>query len=84
MKAACIVTKVMVYGKEREKLVVYVNKMCFGNSVYRAPRSRFFPGKTARAPGGQDPGSLQIKENDVYMREGCCSSYDPSEGESAR
>ena len=46
---------------------------CVSNGVYRAPRSRFFPGKTARARGVDLAGSLQIKENDVYMREGYLS-----------
>ena len=33
-----------------------------------------------KSPGLNLAGSLQIKENDVYMREGCCSSNDLSEG----
>ena len=50
MKAACICEKSDGIWKEREKLVVYVKQNVFRNSVYRAPRSRFFPGKTARGP----------------------------------
>ena len=54
--------------------------MCFGIASTGPPEADFSPERLRGAPGGQDPGSLQIKENDVYMREGCCSSYDPSEG----
>ena len=76
MQAACICEKRDGISKRRGKLVVYVSKMCVRNSVYRGPQKQYFSPENLRgAPGWQDPGSLQIKENDVYMRKGCLSRF---------